>query len=96
MDLPARAIREQIAACLDLIVQQQRFSDGSRKISAISEVVGMGADGHVQLRPIFSFVRTPAAGIDTVEGEFRPSGYLPSYLAEFVANGLVGSGEAYL
>ena len=54
-----RAIREQIAASVHVIVQQSRLSDGSRKVTAISEIVGIDrrAD-EIELRPIFEFVRT--------------------------------------
>jgi pilus assembly protein CpaF len=96
VDLPARAIREQIATSLHLIVHQQRFADGSRKVSAITEVVGMGPDGHVQLRPIFRFCRTRFDARGKITGEFQPTGYLPSYLGQFTAMGLVRSEESLL
>jgi pilus assembly protein CpaF len=96
VNLSARAIREQIATSIDVIVQQSRYSDGSRRVSAISEVVGIGTDGDVELRPLFGFVRTGTGPRGEVLGEFRATGYLPSFLNQFVVMGLVGEGEPYL
>jgi pilus assembly protein CpaF len=96
LDLPSRAIREQIGSSIHLIVQQSRLSDGSRKITAISEVVGVNDEGEVELRPIFEFVRTGTGAGGKVIGEFRATGYLPSYLQEFIVMGLVAPGESYL
>ncbi len=93
LDLPSRAIREQIAQSIDLIVQQTRFSDGSRRITAISEVVGMGDDEQIELHDIFSFHRTGTGEGGKVLGEFRASGYLPSFLDEFIAQGLIRDGD---
>jgi pilus assembly protein CpaF len=94
LDLPIRAIRQQIASSVHLIVQQSRFSDGSRRVSSIAEVVGIDDDGEVELREIFSFKVTRAGEHGAVEGEFLASGYLPSFLDQFVAHGLVDDGVA--
>lgn len=97
VDLPVRAIREQIAGSVHLIVQQSRMSDGSRKVTAISEVIGIdAASGEIELRPIFTFVRTGTGEKGKVVGEFRATGFLPSYLNDFIVMGLVQRGEAYL
>lgn len=96
LDLPSRAIREQIAASIHLIVQQSRLSDGSRKIIGVSEVIGLSEEGEVMLRPIFEFVRTGTGPGGKVLGEFRPTGYLPSYLETFIVMGLVAPGERFL
>jgi len=93
LDLPARAIRDQIAASIDVIVQQTRFADGSRRITAISEVVGMDIDDEIELHDIFGFHRTGTGEGGKVLGEFRASGYLPSFLDEFIAHGLVKDGD---
>ncbi|MBX3273117.1 MAG: CpaF family protein, partial [Sandaracinaceae bacterium] len=93
LDLPARAIREQIAQSVDVVIQQTRFSDGSRRITAISEVVGLGDDGDVELHDIFYFARTGTGPGGKILGEFRASGYLPSFLDEFIAQGLVTDGD---
>jgi pilus assembly protein CpaF len=96
LDLPIRAIRQQIAASVHLIVQQSRFSDGARRVSSIAEVVGIDDDGEVDLREIFSYRVTKAGEEGAVEGEFLASGYLPSFLDQFVSHGLVDDGTAAL
>jgi pilus assembly protein CpaF len=97
VDLPVRAIREQIAASVHIIVQQSRLSDGSRKVTAVSEVIGIDREsGEIELRPIFEFVRTGTGAKGKVEGEFRATGYLPSFIPLFIVMGLVQKGEPYL
>ncbi len=96
VDLPVRAIREQIASSVHVIVQQSRLSDGSRKITAIAEVTGIGDEGEIEMRPIFEFVRTGTGPGGKVVGEFRATGYLPSYLQDFIVMNLVKKGEPYL
>ena len=93
LDLPARAIREQIAASIDVIIQQTRFADGSRRITAISEVVGLDDDGEIELHDIFAYHRTGLGEGGKVLGEFRASGYLPSFLDDFIAQGLIRDGD---
>jgi pilus assembly protein CpaF len=96
LDLPIRAIREQIAGAVHLIVQQARLSDGSRKVTAITEVTGIDESGEVELVPIFRFVRTGTGEGGKVLGEFRASGFLPSFLNDFLVMGLVKPGERFL
>jgi pilus assembly protein CpaF len=92
LDLPVRAIRQQIASSVHLIVQQSRFSDGSRRITRISEVVGLGDEGDVELRDIFEFKLMTVDGQGRIEGQFLATGYLPSFLDQFIAHGLVEDG----
>jgi pilus assembly protein CpaF len=91
LDLPTRAIREQIAGAIHLVVQQARLTDGSRKITEIAEVIGIEEDGHIRTEPIFKFVREAAAQGE-VKGQFRATGYLPSYLGKLVTLGLCSDG----
>ncbi len=93
LDLPSRAIREQIAGSVHLVVQQTRFSDGSRRVSAITEVSGLNEEGEFVLNDIFAYHRTGTKKDGTVLGEFRASGYLPSFLDEFITYGLVKEGD---
>jgi pilus assembly protein CpaF len=89
LDLPVRAIRQQIASSIHLIVQQSRFSDGSRRVTSITEVTGLNDEGEVELREIYGFrVRSSVQG-SCVDGEFVASGYLPSFLDQFMAHGLL-------
>lgn len=94
LDLPIRAIRQQIASSVHLIVQQSRFSDGSRRVSSIAEVVGIDDAGEVELQDIFSFRVTKVEEDAVVRGEFVASGYLPSFIEQFAAHGLVHDGVA--
>ncbi len=95
LDLPSRAIREQIANSVHVVVQQSRFNDGSRRVTNVAEVVGIDDNGEVELRDIFTFVRTGTKSDGGVIGEYRATGYLPSYLDQFIALGLV-KGKDYL
>lgn len=97
VELPLRAVRDQIASAVHIIVQQSRLSDGSRKITAISEITGIDAQtSEIELRPIFEFVRTGTGPKGEVLGEFRATGYLPSFLQTFIVMGLVKKGQPYL
>ena len=97
LELPMRAIREQIASSVQIIVQQSRLSDGSRRVTAISEIIGIDrSTTEIELRPIFQYVRTGTSAKGKVEGEFRATGYLPSFLPMFIVMGLVKKGEPYL
>ena len=96
LDLPARAIREQIATSVHLVVQQRRLQDGSRKITAISEVDGIGKDGRLLQRPLYLFNQEGIGGHGEVLGQHEASGYLPSFLGEFIRRGLIAPGESYL
>ncbi len=96
VDLPVRAIREQISGSIHLLVQQSRMSDGSRKVTAITQVTGIDETGEVELLPIFQFVRTGTGPGGKVIGEFRATGFLPTFLNDFIVMGLIKPGEAYL
>ena len=76
MELPVRAIREQVASAVDLICQQSRMRDGSRKVVAITEVQGMEGE-MVTMSDIFEFEQT---GIESgkIIGRVRPRAFVPS------------------
>jgi len=76
MDLPVRAIREQISSAIDLIVQQSRLRDGTRKITHICEVVGMEGDV-ITLQDIFVYAQSGRDSSGRVLGEFKPTGIRP-------------------
>ncbi|MBI2773337.1 MAG: CpaF family protein [Chloroflexi bacterium] len=85
-DLPQRAIREQIASALDVIVQISRLKDGSRKITNITEVQGMEGE-QVVLQDVFVFEQT--AFVDgKVVGRLRPTGIRPKFSEKFEAAGI--------
>ncbi len=86
VDLPARAIKEQIASALDLIVQISRLKDGSRKITHVTEVQGIEGE-NVVLQDVFIFEQT--AFIDgKVQGRLRPTGIRPKFSEKFEAAGI--------
>jgi pilus assembly protein CpaF len=78
MDLPVRVIREQIASAIDLIVQQTRLKDGSRKVTSITEVSGMEGDTIV-MSEIFKFEQTSISSEGKVLGELKPTGIRPLF-----------------
>src|SRR5690606_3278177 len=96
LELPARAIREQIASAIHVIVHQVRYPDGSRRIRTVAEATGLAEDGSIEVREILGFRRGGTGRSGEVCGEFFASGYLPSFLDDFVALGLVPDGEEYL
>ena len=96
VELPSRAIREQIAASIDVVVQQSRFSDGTRRLTEIAEVARIGDAGEVQVRSLFRFVATGVDAQGRTRGDFRATGYLPSFLDQFIVMSLVEPGEPYL
>jgi pilus assembly protein CpaF len=86
MDLPLRAIREQIASAFDLIVHLSRLVDGSRKIVQVSEVQGMEGDTIV-MQDIFQFVQTTVEN-GKVQGYFTPTGVRPKFYEKLESAGL--------
>ncbi len=88
VELPIRAIREMISSAIHLIVQTARMSDGSRKVTAITEVVGMLDDMHVNLQDIFSYRQTGVDKKGVVQGYFTSLGYIPTFYDEIRARGI--------
>ena len=78
MDLPVRAIREQIASAVDIIVQQTRFSDGRRRVTSIVEVDGMEGDV-ILTQPLFAFKQRSVAANGEVVGDFVGFGQAPRF-----------------
>jgi pilus assembly protein CpaF len=83
VDLPVRAIREQIASAVDLIVQQERMKDGTRKIINVTEVQGMEGEVIV-MQDIFAYQQT---GIENgkIVGRMKPTGIRPKFMSRFEA-----------
>lgn len=87
VELPVRAIREQIASAIDIIVFQSRFKDGTRKINRISEVLGMEGD-IITLQDIFLFNPTGIGENGAVLGSFRGSGVIPRCIPSLESMGI--------
>jgi len=79
MDLPLRIVREQIASAVDLIIQVSRLRDGSRKVTQVTEVVGMEGDTIV-LTDIFKFTENGSDKDGKVLGELKPTGMRPLFI----------------
>lgn len=87
MDLPVSAIREQVSSAVDIIIQQTRFGDGSRRITCISEVNGI--EGNVvQLTDIFKYNQTGFDEDGRIVGSFVATGVIPSFYEELAARGV--------
>jgi len=86
-DLPIRAIREQIASAVDLIIQTARMRDGSRKIISISEIVGMEGDV-VTMQELIRFQQKGVDSESLVAGEFQFTGVQPQCLRRFAEYGI--------
>jgi pilus assembly protein CpaF len=86
-DLPVRAIRAQIVSAINVIVHLERMRDGSRKVSQISELVGM-QDDVVSMQDIFKFVRMGVDADGRIMGRFAPSGIRPAILDRLEDHGL--------
>jgi pilus assembly protein CpaF len=87
MDLPLRAIREQISKAIELIVQQARMKDGSRKVTNISEVQGMEGDVII-MQDIFVFEQSGIDEHGRIVGRLRPTGIRPKFIEKFEENGI--------
>jgi len=78
LDLPVAAIREQVASAVDIIIQQTRFPCGTRKITQVSEVVGVES-GTIQLQDIFRFKQTGTDENGAIVGNFSATGFIPTF-----------------
>ena len=87
MELPARAIREQISEAVNIIVQISRLADGSRKVRSITEVVGMQGDV-VTLQEIFRFKEEGFDKNRKIIGQFQAMGRIPTFIEKFEQRGI--------
>ena len=87
MELPVRAIREQISSAIDLVIQQSRIRDGSRKITHITEVQKMEGETIV-MQDLFKYVQTGFDENGKAVGSFKSTGLKPSFLDKFQVNGV--------
>lgn len=88
MELPIKAIREQISSAVDLVIHQERLRDGSRKIVSITEVVGMEGDV-ITLQDIFTYKQTGLDAQGNIKGSFKATGVVPSFLWKLTSNGIM-------
>jgi pilus assembly protein CpaF len=86
LNIPERAVRQQIASAVNLIIQAARLSDGSRRVTAISEITGMEGDV-ITVQDLFLFERTGLSPKRRVTGRFRASGIRPKCSEKLAASG---------
>lgn len=88
MELPVRAIREQIHSALDIVVHQSRLRDGSRKVVNITEVVGMEGDT-ITLQDIYTYHMEGVDNFGKIKGNFVSTGIRPKFLEKLTASGIM-------
>ncbi len=87
MDLPLRAIREQLSKAVELVVQQSRMKDGTRKVTNITEVQGMEGDVIV-MQDVFVYEQTGIDENGKIIGRLRPTGIRPKFIEKFEMQGI--------
>ena len=88
LNIPESAIRRQVASALDLIVQVSRLSDGTRKVTSISEITGM-EENIISMQEIFSFNKKGIGPDGKVIGAFQPSRIRPKFLERLRVSGII-------
>jgi len=88
IELPLRAIYEMAASAINVIVQINRFSDGSRKITAISELTGKMIDGMPEIIDVFTFVHKGINAEGKIMGEYMATGYIPKCFEDLCTRGI--------
>ena len=87
IELPSRAIREQIASAIDIIVHESRMSDGSRKVVCISEIVGLEGQ-QVVMQDLFEFQQSGIDDKGKILGRFMPTGAMPTFFENLQSRGI--------
>jgi pilus assembly protein CpaF len=87
MEIPVKAIREQISSAINLVVQQSRMKDGSRKIVNITEVVGMEGDT-ITLQDIFHYKPEGLDSLGKLKGRFLATGIRPGFMEKLSESGI--------
>ncbi len=87
-EVPVQAVRAQVASAINIIVQLSRISDGSRKITHISEGLGMDLQGNYRVSDIYLFEQTGKDKQGKIIGSLNPTGNLPSFIREIEVNRL--------
>jgi pilus assembly protein CpaF len=93
-NLPERAMRQQIASAIQLVVQQTRLSDGTRKVTSVSEITGMEGDV-ITMQEIFLFEKLGVTQEGKVVGRFRPTGVRPKCAERLKASGITLGAEMF-
>lgn len=94
LDLPMKSLRHQIASALDVVIQLQRMSDGSRRLVSLQEITGMEGD-IVAMQEIFRYQRISTDSDGKIHGRFMATGIRPKFIQEFTARGIHVSAEIF-
>ena len=95
LELPARAIRDQIGSAINLIIQQSRLQDGTRRVTYITEVTGQSGDSFTT-EDIFLFKQTGVAPDGRIFGQFVPTGHVPKFIETLAYRGMKVPREIFL
>ena len=87
MELPSRAIREQIASAVDIIIHESRMSDGTRKVTAITEVTGLEGN-QIVMQDLFAFEQTGIDDRGRILGAMKPTGAIPTWFDQVKSRGI--------
>ena len=87
MELPSKAIREQIASAVDIIIHESRLSDGSRKVDSITEVTGLEGN-QIVMQDLFTFRQTGVSENGKIIGTFQPTGAMPTWYDQLAGRGI--------
>ena len=87
LELPVRAIREQVASAINVVIQLNRLTDGTRRVTHITEIVGMEQDV-ITMHDIFTFVQHGIDANGRVLGEIQPTGIRPLFADKLERNGM--------
>jgi pilus assembly protein CpaF len=87
LNLPDKAVRQHISSALNVVVQVSRLTDGTRKITSISEITGMEGDT-ITMQDLFIFERQGYDANHKVRGRFRPTGIRPKFSEKLLASGI--------
>jgi len=96
IELPVRAINEMVASAIDMVVHINRFVDGTRKLTGITEVIGLDEDFQLKLADVFIFKQSGIDRDGRVLGEYQPTGYIPKCYEEFETRGLAVKKEMFI
>jgi pilus assembly protein CpaF len=88
MNLPEKSVRQQISAAITIVVQANRLSDGSRKVTSVSEITGM-EENVISMQEIFSFEKKGIGPDGKVIGIFKPSRIRPRFLERLRVAGII-------
>ncbi|MFH1191198.1 MAG: ATPase, T2SS/T4P/T4SS family [Candidatus Omnitrophota bacterium] len=95
IEIPLRAIREMIASSIDMIVHTARLSDGSRKVTQITEITGMVDEVHIGLSDLFVFRQSGVDDRGIIQGEYGPTGNMPTFFNDLIKSGIILSEDIF-